>query len=171
MCRRLLLISACVAALGFCGCAGYRLGPSNGQMAGAKSIQVNPFSNRTLEPHLEGALAAALRKTLQQDGTYRLATHDDGDIAVTGEITRYDRSALSYQPNDVLTVLDFRVTMTAHVTARERGSGKTVLDRDVTGSTLVRVGSDLTSAERQALPLLAEDIARNITALLADGAW
>jgi hypothetical protein len=37
--------------------------------------------------------------------------------------------------------------------------------------TLIRVGSDLTSAERQALPLLAADLARNITALLADGTW
>jgi hypothetical protein len=29
----------------------------------------------------------------------------------------------------------------------------------------------LTDAERQALPLLAEDLARNITALLTEGAW
>ena len=37
--------------------------------------------------------------------------------------------------------------------------------------TLVRVGSDLTSAERQALPVLAEDLARNITSILVDGSW
>jgi hypothetical protein len=41
----------------------------------------------------------------------------------------------------------------------------------VTGYTLLRVGSDLTSAERQALPLLAADFARQVTALLADGSW
>jgi hypothetical protein len=35
----------------------------------------------------------------------------------------------------------------------------------------VRVGNDLTSAERQALPLAADDLARSITALLADGTW
>ena len=167
----LSLLFAWVVALGVCGCAGYRLGPSNGETMGKTSIQVAPFIDRTLEPHSGGAVTAALRKSLQRDGTYQLATHEDSDIVVTGEITRYDRSELSYQPNDILTVLDYRVTMTAHVTARERRSGKTILDKDVTGYTLVRVGSDLTSAERQALPLIAEDLAKNITALLVEGAW
>jgi hypothetical protein len=46
-----------------------------------------------------------------------------------------------------------------------------LFDRPVTGSTLIRVGSDLTSAERQSLPLLAEDLAKNVASLLADGGW
>jgi hypothetical protein len=165
------LLLACAAALGLCGCAGYRLGPSTGQPAGTKSIQVNPFANQTFEPRLGDAVTAALRKSLQRDATYRLATRDEGDIVVTGEVTRYDRSELSYRPSDILTVLDYRLTLTAHATARDRGSGKTILDKDVSGSTLLRVGADVTSAERQALPLLAEDLAKNITASLVDGSW
>ena len=39
------------------------------------------------------------------------------------------------------------------------------------GMTLVRVGPDLQSTERQALPLLATDLANNVTALLVDGSW
>ena len=39
------------------------------------------------------------------------------------------------------------------------------------GYTLVRIGSDLTSTERQALPLLAGELAKRVTALLADGNW
>jgi hypothetical protein len=120
---------------------------------------------------LEVALATALRKSLQQDGTYRLATRGEGDIIVTGNITRYERFGLSYESNDVVTVQDFRITMTVHVTAVERGSGKTVLDKDVTSSMLVRTGSDLTSSERQAMPVMAEDAAQKITALLVDGDW
>ena len=53
----------------------------------------------------------------------------------------------------------------------ERGSGKVLFSQPVTGSTLLIVGSDLTSAERQALPLLAADFAKNATAALADGKW
>ena len=52
-------------ALLLCGCA-YTLGPTNGQIAGAKSVQVNPFANNALEPRLIadclesfGGLAAA----------------------------------------------------------------------------------------------------------------
>ena len=153
------------------GCAGYRLGPTSGLAAGDKSVQIAPFLNRTLEPRLSDALALQLRKQLQRDGTYRLASHDDGDVIVTGTIVRYDRLELSFQPSDVLTVRDYRLRMTAHVTARERASGKMLLDQPVTGTTLVRVGNDFASSERQALPLLADDLARNVTALLVDGTW
>ena len=66
---------------------------------------------------------------------------------------------------------DYQVTLTVKVTATDRLSGKVVLDREVTGRTTVRVGSDLPSAERQAVPVLAEDFARNATTLLAEGTW
>jgi hypothetical protein len=78
---------------------------------------------------------------------------------------------LSFQPRDILTPRDYRVTIWAEVNARDRSSGKTLLTRRVRGHTTVRVGQDLVSAERQAIPLAAEDLARNITALLVDGEW
>ncbi len=160
-----------MAAALLSGCAGYHLGPSNGQVAGSRSVQVRPFANQTLQPQLGDALTAALRKRMQQDGTYRLATHDDGDVIVTGSITHYDRADITYNPNDILTVLDYRVTATVHVIVRERSTGRTILERDVNGYTLVRPGADLTSAERQAMPLLADDIAQKVTGLLVDGMW
>jgi hypothetical protein len=165
------VVLAGLGLLALGGCAGYHLGPVAGRPSGATSVQVTPFLNRTLEPHLTDVVTGALRKRLQQDGTYRLATHDSGDILLTGTLLRYDRSELSYRQNDVLTVLDYRVTLTAHVTAQERGTGKVILDREVTSFTLVRAGSDLASAGRQAAPLLAEDLARNVTALLTEGSW
>lgn len=153
------------------GCAGYRVGPGNGLNAGEKSVQLNPFSNRTLEPRLGDAVMTALRNDLQQDGTYRLSTRGPADVVVTGVITRYTRHELSFAPNDVLTVQDYLVSMTAQVTAREPGTGKVLFDRPLTGTTIVRVGSDLTSAQRQAVPLMAQDLARKVVALLADGNW
>lgn len=164
------LLLAGVAWLGG-GCAGYQLGPTGGLSAGAKSIQVNAFVNQTLEPRLGDAVTAQVRKELQRDGTFRLATHGDGDLIVNGVIVRYHRQELSFIPKDVLTAQDYRVSLTAQVTVRERGGGKTVLDQQVSGFTIIRVGNDLVSTERQALPLLAADLARNITALLADGQW
>lgn len=165
------MLSGGVALLVLSGCAGYRLGPSNGLAAGEKSVQINPFLNQTLEPRLGDAVTTALRQSLQRDGTYRLATHRGGDIVVSGVITRYWRHELSFLPNDVLTVRDYRVNVIALVTARDTDTGRILFHRPVSGYTLVKVGSDLTSAERQALPLLAGDLARNVTALLVDGTW
>jgi hypothetical protein len=61
--------------------------------------------------------------------------------------------------------------MTAKFTVRDRGTGKILFDREVSGRTTIRSGSDLASAERQAVPMLAEDLARNATSLIVDGNW
>jgi hypothetical protein len=160
-----------LVALGGGGCAGYKLGPVNGLTAKEKSVQINPFANQTLEPRLGDAVTAQLRKDLQRDGTFQLASHDDGDIVVSGAVIRYVRYEVSFSSNDVLTVRDYRLEMTAQVTAHNRSSGKVIFNQPVTGNTLIRVTNDLTSTERQALPLLAADLAKNVTALLAEGAW
>jgi hypothetical protein len=155
----------------FAGCAGYHLGPVNGAIAGEKSIEILPFNNQTLQPRLGDAVTQALRERLQTDGTYHLDTHGGADVVVTGVITRYHRKAVAYLNTDVTTAQSYRVDITAHVVARERATGKLLLEKDVTGYTLVTVGTDLASAERQATPLLAEDLAQNISELITEGAW
>ena len=157
--------------LGLCGCAGYRLGPVRPDLTAGKSIQVNFFENRTLEPRLVEAVNRALRKSLQQDGSYKLNTRGDGDVIVNGAVLRYEREGVAFQPNDILTARDYQVTLTVKVTATERAGGKVVVDREVTGRTTVRVVSDQASADRQALPLLADDFARKATTLLVEGTW
>lgn len=166
--RWALLGCACWSLVG---CAGYNLGPVNGQSAGANSVQVRPFINETLEPRLTDAITSQLRKQIQRDATFRLATHDDGDIVVSGSIIRFGRMELSYAPKDTLTVRDFRLSLAAKVKATERGTGKVLLDEELTGFTIIRVNNDLVSSERQALPLLAGELAKNITARLSEGSW
>lgn len=165
------IILAGVAAGLLAGCAGYHLGPVNGATAGAKSIEVLPFNNQTLQPRLGDAVTQSLRERLQMDGTYHLATQGGGDVVVSGVITRYNRIPLSYLNSDVTTAQSYRINITAHVVVRERASTKVLLEKNVNGYTLVTVGSDLASAERQATPLLAEDLAQNIAELVTEGAW
>ncbi len=162
-----------VGGLGFLltGCAGYHLGPVDGTLPGEKSVEVLPFNNQTLQPRLGDAVTEALREQLQTDGTYRLATSAPGDVVVSGVIARYNREAISYLNTDVATPDNYRVGIVAHVTVRERATGHVLLDKDVKGYTLVHVGPDLVSAERQALPLLAQDLSHNITELLTEGTW
>jgi hypothetical protein len=166
--RRLLLF---LAAAVLAGCAGYKLGPTNGMSAGSRTIQVRPFANKTHEPRVTEYLALSMRKRLQQDGTYRLETSAQPDILVTGVITRFDRSGLSYQTNDVLTPQEYTLTLVARVVAVDRNTGKTNLNRDVFGRTYIRIGNDQSSAERQAIPLLTDDLARSVVSFLVDGTW
>jgi hypothetical protein len=158
-------------ALVLTGCMGYRVGPTNGLTAGSRSVQIDPPINQTFEPRLSEVLNQQLRQQIQRDGTYKLNTHQDGDIVVTITILRYQRFGETFQATDALTVQDYNLRMTAKVTAYDRISGKNIVDREFMGRTTIRLGSDQTSAERQALPLLTEDLAKHITSALADGDW
>lgn len=153
------------------GCAGYRLGPSNGLAAREQSIYVEPFVNDTLQPRLEDDFTHAVRIGLQREGTYRLGHKSDCDIIVQGVITVYERRGLSYDSGDLVRVRDYDLVAVTRVTAYERSTGNKVLDQDVVGNTQIRAEEDLLSAERQASPLLAANVARKVVDLLADGAW
>ena len=170
--RALKIFLPCFAAVWVAGCASYHLGAVNGGVAGEKSVQVLPFNNQTLQPRLGDALTQSLRERLQVDATYRLATASGaGDIVLTGVIRQYSRDSLGYLNTDLSTPQNYRISLVAHVTARERSTGKLLMDRDVRCHTLVHIGSDLASSERQALPLLADELAHKIVELLAEGAW
>jgi hypothetical protein len=149
----------------------YHLGPVNGGIARSESIEVYPFDNQTLQPRLGDAITQSLRERLQTDATYRLATRDPGDVMVTGTIHQYTRQGLGYLNTDVATPDNYRVDISVHVTAFDRRAGKMILDKEVKGHTFVHIGDDLASAEREALPLLAEDVAQNIAELLTEGSW
>ena len=153
------------------GCAGYKLGPTNGAVAGGRSVTVNFFHNKTQEPRLLEAVNGALRKRIQQDGTLRLDTAGGGDIVVTGEITTFERSGISFNPGDIATVQDYSLRLITRVKATERATGKVVLDKVVTGKTSIRIRQDLVSTERQVVPLAAADLADRVVSLLVDGAW
>ncbi|MCF7669271.1 MAG: hypothetical protein K9N48_05800 [Verrucomicrobia bacterium] len=168
-----LLFIPCLAAalIIFSGCAGYNLGPTGGAVAGNKSIQIHPFQNNTSEPRITTPLVNAFRKQIQKDGTYTLSSTGDADVIVRGEITDFNREEMSFQPGDILTARDYRLSMTAHVTATDRATGKNILDQEIIGRSTIRISADLAIAEKQAVPLMAEDLARKATSLLVDGTW
>ncbi len=163
-------LPALVAVL-LAGCAGYRLGPVNGAVAGEKSLEVLPFNNQTLQPRLNDAVTEAVRERVQTDGTYRLASDGAGDLVMSGTLLQYSHAALGYLNRSFVTPQNYRVGVVVRVTVRERASGKVVFSGDVKGHTLVNVGQDFASSERQALPLLAADLAENVVKVLAEGSW
>ena len=103
--------------------------------------------------------------------TSKTAGHRRTLVLLTGSIDNYRRSPVSFQPRDILSVRDFEVELITRIRATDRATGRVLLDRELSGRTTVRLGGDLASAERQALPLLANDLAKKTVALLAEGAW
>lgn len=153
------------------GCASYRLGVATPLIPAGYSIQVGLFQNATPQPGLSESVNGSIRRELHRDGTFELAGADDCDVLLTGNITAYRRSPVSFRPKDTLSVRDFVVELSTQVKVTEKPSGKLLVDRVITSRTAVRLGDDLASAERQALPLLSSDLAKRTVALLAEGEW
>lgn len=164
----ILPVLGLVSLLFGAGCA-YQLGPTNDQVAGARTIAVEYFPNESLEPQLSDLVNTAVRREFQKDGTFRLASRGDADIVVTGKIIQYGRVPVGSRRNDVLTPTDYDVRITARVKAM-RG-GQTVYEGEVSGTAQVVFNSDLNNAERENNPVAAENLARNLVSAIANGDW
>jgi len=89
------------------GCGGYALGPSNAQAAGARAIRIGHVANGTDEPRLADTVSHALRAQVHVDGTFRLATRDDGDIVITTALRTFQRNPLTFQARDIIATRRF----------------------------------------------------------------
>ncbi|MEI6085071.1 MAG: LptE family protein [Verrucomicrobiota bacterium] len=154
------------AVLLLTGCAGYRVGPT--QPLPYRSVAVPMFQNKTLVPQLEAQVSNAIIKRLQSDGTLQVRSVAEADVVVTGVIQKYKRRLLRTQSNDTNTPREYELTIVARIEVRDH-AGKLVFDpAKVEGSAETFIGDDLQSAEEQALPLIADDLAKRVVTLLAE---
>lgn len=169
------ILTACVALLTG-GCAGYQLGgmkPS--AMREVRSMAVNAFQNKTLEPRLEVLFANSLIKQLQQDGTYQIKREEEADAVVHGSVERIDRTPARGLRSDFFQSTEFDLNIQVQIKVVERNSGKVLLSRRIKGNSSFFVSStspltgDVNKDERQAIPLAAEDAAQQAASYLADG--
>jgi hypothetical protein len=152
------------------GCLGYRLGPAKpAQLKEIHSIAVPMFRNTTLVPRIESLVTTTVIKQFQQDGTYRIAREQDADATLQGEITRVGRSPARSVRGNVLATTEFNlgVTVTYKLVGRD---GKIIAGPgSAAGGTSFFVGSDVSTDERQALPLAVEQLAGSLVSQLSEG--
>ena len=165
-----------LAALLFSGCAGYKLGPIQPKfMEGIHKIAVPTFRNDTLEPRVEVALATAVIKQFQTDGTYQIVNEKDADAVLEGTLdTIQRRPARSVQGNILLTK-EYTLTVRGRFKLTNKSTGLVIDERTVTGTTSFyatgsdSVSQDVNQDERQAVPLAAEDMAVQLVSQLSEG--
>ena len=159
----------CLLLAGLGGALGcYHLGPVGKNTP--RSVAVPMFKNRTLKPQLEAQVTNAIIKRLQADGSVRVDRPANADVVVTGVITRYQRDMLRTQKTDTSVTREYRLGIEALVEARDRTTGAVLLKpTTLTGHADSFLGNDLQSAEEQALPLIADDLARQVVRLLVEG--
>jgi Lipopolysaccharide-assembly len=152
------------------GCLGYHVGPVKPSvLRDVHIIAVPVFENKTLLPRIEVLITDSVIKQLQQDGTYKVANENNADAVLKAEITEIDRTPARSLRGNVLATTEFNLTM--HVRYKLETSSGTVLmpSAEVVGTTSFFVGTDVTTDERQALPLAAEELAIHLVTQLSEG--
>jgi hypothetical protein len=170
---------ATVFCLALSGCLGYHVGPVKPYyLRDVHSIAVPTFKNRTLVPRIEVLVTDTVIKQLQQDGTFRVASGDKADATLVGEIDQIVRAPARSVSGNVLATSEFSLTLSVkysltgkngeQLAAASQAIGTTSFFVTGAGTSDVTTG-DVTTDERQALPLATEDLATRLVSQISEG--
>jgi hypothetical protein len=152
------------------GCAGYHLGPATpAYLRQIHSIAVPTFRNVTLVPRMEVLVTGTIIKQFQQDGTFRITNEENADAVLKGEVIAVGRSPARSVRGNVLATTEFYLTLRVRYTLFGRDGKPLAGPSETGGATTFFVGADVNTDERQALPLAAEGLAKNLVSQLSEG--
>jgi len=152
------------------GCAGYKLGPATpGYLRQVHAIAVPTFSNTTLVPRIEVLFTGTVIKQFQQDGTFKIGNEETSDAVLQGEIVRVSRSPARSVRGNVLATSEFNLAMRVKYKVVGRDGKPLGPTAEAVGTTSFFVGTDVTTDERQALPLATEELATRLVSQLSEG--
>jgi hypothetical protein len=162
-----LLTAVCLILTG---CLGYHVGPVKpGVLRDVHVIAVPTFENKTLLPRIEVLVTDSVIKQIQQDGTYKIAEKDNADAVLKAEIIDISRTPARSVRGNVLATTEFNLSMHVRYKLDARSGTSLTPYAEVVGTTSFFVGTDVTTDERQALPLAAEELATHLVTQLSEG--
>ncbi len=164
--------SGAIIISGLCltGCLGYHIGPAKPYyLREIHSIAVPTFKNSTLIPRIEVLLTSTVIKQFQQDGTFRIASDENADATLKGDIIHIGRSPARSVRGNVLATTEFNLNMRVRYTLVGRDGKPLAPPAEAVGTTSFFVGTDVTTDERQALPLATEELATRLVSQLSEG--
>ena len=161
---------ATVFCLALSGCLGYHVGPVKPYyLRDVHSITVPTFKNRTLVPRIEVLVTDTVIKQLQQDGTFQIENGDKADATLAGEVSRIVRAPARSVRGNVLATTEFALTLSVKYSLTGKNGEQLAAANEAVGTTSFFVSSDVTTDERQALPLATEDLATRLVSQISEG--
>jgi hypothetical protein len=164
------VFAALLAAVVLSGCAGYRLGDAKpNYLKEIRTIAIPTFRNGTFIPRVEMLVTNTVIKQFQQDGTFRIANEENADAVLRATVTAVSRNPARGVRGNVLATTEFQLGLAVSYSVVAKDGRTLVGPLVVGGGTSFFVGSDVTTEERQALPLAAEDLAVRLVSQLSEG--
>lgn len=164
------LVAALITCASLSGCLGYHVGPVKPHyLSDVQTIAVPTFKNSTLLPRLEVLVTGTVIKQLQQDGSYKIGNENNSDAILTGEIVKVSRSPARSVRGNVLATTEFNLSIRVQYKLTDRDGKQLGPNGEAVGTTSFFVGTDVTTDERQALPLATEELATRLVSQLSEG--
>jgi len=162
---------ALLLAFALSGCAGYRVGNISGRdLQGVASVYVPVVKNASLEPDLQMVVTNALIRRFNDDGTLQVNQNASADSELDVVVTNVAHTPIRSSNSDLLITAEYQIRIEAKATYVNRRLGRKIFENvDVVGTTTFFTQSNIQEAERQAIPLAAEDLAQNTVKLITEG--
>lgn len=159
------IVVVLAACAGLAGCAGYRVGTLLPEQY--KSISVPMFKNATNQPNIESLATNAVIEQLNVDRTLQVVDRDP-DLILECTIVGYVRTPIRYA--NATRPQEYRLIITVSATLTDVREGNEMwANRPIRGNFEFPAGGDLHSSERAALPLVMEDLARDVVEAVVEG--
>jgi hypothetical protein len=162
-----LLLGAAAATLAV-GCGYQPLGASDPTRGGLR-VAIEPITNETFRPGIQGAVAGALLRQLRLWGILRSPEAGPPDLILSGSVTAYQNEPIAFDTQDI--GQRFRVRVTVSATLVGRTDGKVRLREPVVGEAFYTAGTGAAGAriaEDDALQRAAQDVASKLVARLME---
>ena len=163
-------LTGSLICIGLAGCLGYHIGPVKPYyLQDVHTLAVPTFKNSTLIPRIEVLVTGTVIKQFQQDGTFKIGNEGTADATLQGEIIRVSRSPARSVRGNVLATSEFNLAMRVKYKVVGRDGKALGPTAEAVGTTSFFVGTDVTTDERQALPLATEELATHLVSQLSEG--
>lgn len=168
--KNICLLTAITFMVAGCGYTTRSLLPSN-----IKAIRVENFKNsinvaaeqsnirmyRGYRPGMEVDLTTGIINKFLSDGTLKIASAQNADLILTGELVDFSRGALRYDAND--NVEEYRIKLIINMEVRYAKTGELMWsERGFAGETTYMTTGSLAISESAAINDAIEDLARRV---------
>lgn len=155
-------------------CASYQVGntPKGAGLQDVRVLYVPTAANETDETAVPGPVTNAILQEIDRDGTFRHARKDESDAVLEITVKKIERSPIQQSVEQYLTTLQYQLTLTLEYRVYSMKDKKEVIGKTMSrGYTTFFVQGDQTESQRQALPLAAQNAAKNLVTSLASRGW
>ncbi|WP_438483477.1 LPS assembly lipoprotein LptE [Oleiharenicola lentus] len=167
--RTMGLMGLCIAlCFALSGCAGYQLG--TGSTPQFSTLFIAPVKSEALIPQAQVLVTTQLREAIIRDSRVKLVdSPDSADATLHISLIGYDRAIAVARSDDTGLARRFDVSLRAQATLTDNRTKKDYfLQRPLLAKRGVFTDSGLVPSEYQAMPLLAEQLAKETVHAVLD---